>query len=178
MEYPIRRSPRLKTYDYSRNGYYFVTICAHEKLQYFSCIEYDAENVFKSNQLTEIGCVIEKHLLLLPKRFPNITIDKYVIMPNHIHAIIAVNLPVSKSLSEIIGSFKSLSARECIEKYQIYPIFQKSFHEHIIRNQRDYSNIWLYIDANPARWHKDCFNDKKLWHEKTEQQALYFGALE
>lgn len=162
MPYWNRRSPRLKEYDYSRNGYYFVTICAYEKRHYFSHIRWDDEQQMQIVQLTDIGRITQKRLLAIPERFHNVKIDKYVIMPNHLHAIIILESPADKSLSEIIGAFKSATSRDCILQYDVYPLFQKSFHEHIIRSQVDYSNIWLYIEANPARWNKDCFFSAEL----------------
>ncbi|MBQ1263467.1 MAG: transposase [Oscillospiraceae bacterium] len=160
MDLPKRKTTRLRNYDYSQNGAYFITICARNKQCIFSHIV--GEGLAPpENKLTEYGKVAKQEFINLENRY-NIRIDKYVIMPNHIHAIIIIeNLAggasPSPTISDIICTFKSMVTRKChnINPNQI--IWQRSFHDHIIRGERDYLKIWDYIDTNPHKWSEDCF---------------------
>ena len=154
MDKPIRKRNRLKEYDYSTKGYYFVTICSKDRKLIFGNIPNPEDNFTKYSR---IGFIIEKHILNIEKHYNDVYIDKYVIMPNHIHLIVVIGCRVENSienhsLSNIIGQFKSGVSKEAGA-----PVWQRLFHDHIIRNQKDYERIWKYIDANPALWYKDCF---------------------
>ena len=112
------------------------------------------------NKLSEYGIIAKEQIELLESRFKTIKIDKYVIMPNHIHILISNrNMTAGASpcptISDVICTFKSLTAKGCKCK----ELFQSSFHDHIIRNDKDYKNIWEYIDTNVLRWDVDCFNE-------------------
>ncbi|MEG1027160.1 MAG: transposase [Oscillospiraceae bacterium] len=94
----------------------------------------------------------------------NITIDKYVIMPNHIHLIIVIareeqSPSPTASIIDIVCSFKSLTTKSANIKDKMIgrKIWQRSFHDRIIRNEQEYQKIWEYIDTNPMRWEDDCF---------------------
>ena len=160
MDLPKRKHPRLKSYDYSGSGAYFVTICTHNRQHILSDIV--GRGLAPAEiQLSELGQIANSEILNLEKRY-NIKIDKYAIMPNHIHAIIVIKNEMAgasprPTLSDIICTFKSLTTRKyhltCPQK----SIWQKSFHDHIIRSEKDYLEIWEYIDANPQKWEEDCF---------------------
>lgn len=156
MDKPVRKRNRLKDYDYSTNGYYFVTICSKDKNKTFGSISTPEQNYTKYSKL---GFIIEKHILNIEKHYDDVRIDKYVIMPNHVHMIVVIgcndNNRVEKhSLSIIVGQFKAGVTKEAGTT-----VWQRNFHDHIIRTQEDYERIWRYIDANPALWYKDCFFD-------------------
>ncbi len=160
MELPNRKCQRLKNYDYSNEGYYFVTICTKNKEKLFCSILYD-DNGEAIINYTGYGVVVEKHLQKICVWHNDIKIDKYVIMPNHIHIIFVIgcNGETERSrpfptLSTIVGLFKSGVSREIG-----VPIWQKSFHDHIIRDEKGYLKIWEYIDNNPLTWKNDCFFD-------------------
>ncbi|MBQ0084413.1 MAG: hypothetical protein KBS52_06595, partial [Clostridiales bacterium] len=112
MEQQIRKPTRLKDYDYSAIGYYFITICTEKRKNLFSRIVGQglapAETI-----LTEIGKIAEYQLLNSEKRYPNIKIDKYVIMPNHIHLVFVIKNTAAASgrptVSQIIRAYKSLT---------------------------------------------------------------------
>ena len=144
--FPVRKNPRLTHYDYTSYNYYFVTICTYNK----QCI-------FGSPvSLSAIGKIAADCMAKIPIHFPGISIDKWVIMPNHVHAIVV--LPGnSAALSTIIGQYKAAVTREIRAFDSDMQVWQTSFHDHIIRNQADYERIWLYIEVNPARWMDDCF---------------------
>ena len=117
MKLPKRKPTRLKKYDYSQNGYYFVTICTHNKKHIFGNIVGQGLAPAEIN-LSECGKIAESEITNLENRYKHIKIDKYVIMPNHIHAIIIIDKYTAgaspcPTLSEIICSFKSITTRKC-----------------------------------------------------------------
>ena len=161
MNLPNRKPTRLKNYDYSNNGAYFVTICTHNKQKLFSNIV--GQGLAPAEiQLSAFGKIANAELLDLENRYKSIKIDKYVIMPNHIHAIIVIQNKTAgaspcPTLSDIICSFKSITTHKCHFINSNIKIWQTSFHDHIIRDDNDYLKIWNYIDTNPQKWNDDCF---------------------
>ena len=144
--FPVRKHPRLKDYDYATANYYFVTICTHNKL----CVFGDPM------RLSSIGKIAQALLKEIPVHFPGVTVDKYVVMPNHIHGIVV--LPGNTAnLSTIIGQYKAAVTKSARDFYMDGSLWQTSFHDHVIRNQADYERIWTYIDGNPSKWDEDCF---------------------
>ena len=157
---PIRKPTRLKDYDYSQNGAYFITICTQDRKNILSKIVGGGAFDAPKNQLTEIGKIVDKYILST-NNIPEITVDKYVIMPNHIHLILIVQnqigtsrapSPTNHLIPHAISTLKRFINREIG-----YNIFQRSFHDHVIRDYDDYLKIWQYIDVNPAKWQDDCF---------------------
>jgi REP element-mobilizing transposase RayT len=156
---PDRKLNRLPEYDYSTPGLYFVTLCIHQRRHLLSRIENGR------TELSMAGDICRNLWFDLLNRYTGIELDEFVIMPNHIHAI--VYLPPensSLSLSEIIGSYKSLAAREYYDRCNsrhITPVdkfWQRSFHDCIIRNEREYEAIKEYIRLNPMNWDQDTEN--------------------
>ncbi len=161
MNLPSRKPTRLKGYDYGSNGYYFVTICSHNRKQIFSKIVGQGLAPAKI-ELSSYGIIAQEQLLKIENRFKDVKIDKYVIMPNHIHIIVVINRTEAgaspcPTLSDIICAFKSLTTRQCNTYLPIKKLFQTSFHDHIIRGEKDYQKIWEYIDSNAQKWQEDCF---------------------
>jgi REP element-mobilizing transposase RayT len=209
-----RRSIRLKGYDYSQAGLYFITICCQDRICRFGHIE-NSEMV-----LNELGMVACNEWAKLPERFPNFELDVFQIMPNHIHGIIILNeMPVgagftpaqndmyigatdigatdigatdigatdigatdigatdigatdigatdigatarvAPTVSDIVGAYKSLVANECLKLFKINnetmgKLWQRNYHEHIIRDEQSYLKISEYIINNPANWDND-----------------------
>jgi putative transposase len=153
---PKRKSTRLKEYDYSQFGFYFITICLKERKEFFSKV-IDGKII-----LTEFGKIVEDILIELPKYY-NIEIDSYIIMPDHIHIIIVVdNDPTReknistkiKTLSDVIGKFKSYSTKRIRTQLKGTQDFnwQKSFYDRIIRSEKELYQIRKYIEENPLRW--------------------------
>lgn len=91
--------------------------------------------------------------------FENITVDNYIVMPNHIHAIIIIENHSTKrvNLSTIVGQYKAAVTRKIHEQNPDLVVWQRSFHDHIIRNQREYEKIWEYVQFNSQKWNEDCF---------------------
>ena len=145
-KYPRRKHPRLKHYDYSKSNYYFVTVCTYEKNCIFGL----------PGSHNRYGKLAENGILKIPEHYSDVQIDAYAVMPNHVH--ILIYLPGGKAkLETIIGTWKAYVTRE-IHKFQPeINVWQASFHDHIIRDEKSYQNIWLYIKSNPMNWEKDCF---------------------
>ncbi len=155
-----RKSTRLKNFDYSQNGSYFLTLCAKDKQRIFGDIvgggAFDAPQV----KLSPIGLIAEKYILS-SNNIKDISVDKYVIMPNHIHLIVTVKNQGGTSrapspTSAKIPLFVSTLKRFCNKEIG-FNAFQRSFFDHIIRDEQDYNTRWNYIDTNPAKWETDDF---------------------
>ena len=160
-ELPKRKPTRLRNFDYSRNGAYFITICVQNMRCIFGNIVGEGSPL---PQLSPYGSIIQKYIGEISKRYPSVTVDKYVIMPNHIHLILFLEKEngrgnPSPTISSVIGWLKYNCTKDInvLSNSSGKPVFQRSFHDHIIRNQLDYTKIWEYIDTNPLRWHDDCF---------------------
>ena len=150
MELPKRKRNRLSNYDYSQNGAYFITICTKDRKPILSTIVGDDAHIVPK----PYGRIAEKYICNVPE------IEKYVIMPDHIHILIRLDngsmwasTPTSAKessknrIASIVRSIKVLVTKEIGES-----IFQRSYYDHVIRNQRDYDEIWEYIENNPRKW--------------------------
>ena len=152
MDLPQRKRLRLAQFDYASHGYYFITICTKGKQKLF------LDSVGNGHARSAAGMIAERNLLAIPAHFPHVRNDKHVIMPNHIHTILVIEDAKTEracpfpTLSTVIGSYKS-----SVSKDVGFPVWQKSFYDHVIRNETDYQMIWQYIETNPAKWEQDRF---------------------
>ena len=165
---PRRKKLRLSDYDYSQNGYYFVTVCTSKKEYVLSrlavgTVAHDCpcpKDVTVSP--TGLGSIVEKYIKNINTVYRYISVDKYVIMPDHIHLIIIIDVPDGASramhptLSQVISSLKRLTVKECG-----HAIWQRSFFERVIRTQKEYETVWNYIDRNPLNRVKGIINTSK-----------------
>lgn len=167
-----RQSKRLRGYDYSQVGAYFITICTHNKECAFGNI------VNGEMRLNELGQVVEMEWLKTAKIRDNVELDEFVVMPNHIHGIVVItesyvgatgrsplpNGPAPKSIGAIIAGFKSAVTKRVNEMRHTpgVPIWQRNYHEHIIRDEDDLHQIQLYIVNNPLRWELDSENPRNM----------------
>ena len=148
MDLPKRKSPRIPNYNYGLPNYYFITICTHEKKCLFG----------KPGTLNLFGRYAEECILNIPKLHSEIKLDKYVVMPNHVHLILIISeTKVKQSISTIIGQYKMAVTKKIREIHPDMDVWQRSFHDHVIRNQAGYEKIWQYIENNPIKWEEDCF---------------------
>ena len=164
MKPECKTSPRLKGYDYSQAGAYFVTICSFEKICVFGEI---AEEVMRLNS---VGDIVHTTWKDIPNHYPHVQLDQFIIMPNHFHGIVFLtdqrrdrfrNLSLQRyGLSEIIRGFNTWSARRINENLDNTgtPIWQRSFYDRIIRNQEELLRIQTYIINNPLKWDEDDDN--------------------
>lgn len=170
---PKRKGTRLKNFDYVTAGVYFVTICVRDRMRILSEIvrtevassDKTANAVGEGLAPPEIivklkpcGEIAKEQLRLIETRFPSVTIEDSVIMPDHIHAILflhekAGGASPSPTLNDVICAFKSLVSRSCKQKFGIEKMFQRSFAEHVIRGVNDYETRRVYLYENPARWY-------------------------
>jgi REP element-mobilizing transposase RayT len=160
MEYrlPQRKHSRLEHYDYSTAGAYYITICTQNRQCLLSRIA--GRGLAPAEvQYSTYGQIAEEQLFLLEKRYPSLKIDQYVIMPNHIHAILllegAAGASTSPTITDIVCAYKSLTTRQCKKVQPIEKLFQTSFYEHVIRGREDYNEIAEYIANNPKQWELD-----------------------
>lgn len=162
MPYLKRKSIRLKGYDYAKNNKYFITVCVKNNV----CCLGEIEN--KKVILNEYGRVIERQWLWLKEQYPYVQLHNYVVMPNHFHAILGINIPSDfhtdlgpenfnkiKPISELVGAFKSTSCKQIhllgFANFQ----WHRSFHESVIPNETALYNISNYIINNPSNWKYD-----------------------
>ncbi|MCL2546408.1 MAG: hypothetical protein FWE06_04340 [Oscillospiraceae bacterium] len=174
-ELPVRKGIRLKGYNYSSSGYYFVTVCVKDKHEMLGKVVVgDAvHSVTPHTKLSEYGLVVKR--ILEMGGDARIQLDRYIVMPNHIHMILIVShdekrdvrmasptrekrdavdsVPYTKSLvSTFVRSFKTMTTKQIG-----FSLWQRSFHDRIIRNEDEYQRIWQYIDENPLHWAEDDY---------------------
>ncbi|MGN1403658.1 MAG: transposase [Ruminococcus sp.] len=149
-EHPTRKKNRLENYDYASCGAYFVTICiAQSDISLWQNVGAN----FVRPKLSNIRKVVSQEIKKLGTVYPNVTINKYCIMPDHIHMILLI-LPdengrtqFAPTLSRVVKQFKG-----AITKQIGFSIWQKSFYDRILRNEKEYRNAWQYIQENPIKW--------------------------
>lgn len=162
-----RRSIRLKEYDYSQNGAYFITICSHDRIGLFGEI---------NNQemtLNQYGEIVRNEWLHSFSIRAEITEDEFIIMPNHLHGIVFIQNvndslhktnrtktlsgPKNQSISSFIAGFKSVVTKKIntIRLTEGAPVWQRNYHEHVIRNEQSLAELRAYVLHNPLTWEKD-----------------------
>ena len=159
---PNRKSPRLKTYDYSSVGAYSLTICAKDMKHIFGSVEHNP--LGNTMNLTDVGKIVDDTIQSLPVKFPEFEILTYAILPNHLHILISKENKMIEGEHSVSDFVKSLKALASIQIRKIYPkmeVWQDSFHDHIIRNDFDLENQWFYIEGNVAKWEIDLFYKPK-----------------
>ena len=156
-ELPTRKGIRIKGYDYSSAGYYFVTICVKDK---HDILWEEAGTVGAriTRPLSDAGKTVKTAIETIPKIYAAADVVKYVIMPNHIHMIIVLQNDESgrvmrtPTISTVINQMKGY-----VTKQLGYSLWQKLFYDEIIKSEKAYQRIWQYIDENPARWAEDDY---------------------
>ena len=173
MEMPQRESNRIEDYDYSQNGAYFITICTQDRRKILSkivgtplpgcpqkeCPENNGHpgTGVPMTVLLWHGEIADKYIRKMDAFYDHLSVDKFVIMPDHIHLLIAIHeqdghpgrgVPTRTSvIARFVGTFK----RFCNKEYG-KNIWQGRYYDHVIRNQQDYNEVWEYIENNPLKW--------------------------
>jgi REP element-mobilizing transposase RayT len=160
-------------FDYSQNAVYFVTSCCKNRTHHFGEVHLGKMN------LSEFGKIVETQIEWLQTQYPYIELHNYVVMPNHVHILfgidssliertarelsqheLSVQDPIKiKSVSSIMGAFKTTTSKQIHLLGNLHFEWQRSFHDHIVRNAKAYDNIFNYITDNPNRWKEDTFNE-------------------
>lgn len=165
---PQRKCQRLKDYDYSQNGYYFITLCTQNRMHLFGQI---VGAIHESPELVHMklcdnGIIVKSIIENLSVRFPDIHIDQYVIMPNHIHMIVVISgerairespLPKRSLVSQVIGYLKMNTTKQIHGIDNKVDVWQRGYHDHIIRNEKEYLEISEYIETNCLKWELDKY---------------------
>ena len=166
FDYPNRKKNRLERYDYSQNGAYFITICTKNKQCILSRIVGGGVLDAPATHLLAPGAAAEDRIRQMNLTYPDVQTVKYAIMPNHIHLLIHISreenaaaagpsgtpAPTNGRIPQYVSTFKRLCNRQMGAD-----LWQRSYHDRIIRNDAEYDMIWQYIDTNPHRWEQDCF---------------------
>lgn len=175
MERRERKPLRLSGCDYAENGIYFITICTHHMQHTLCTIQCRGGPCgLPRTVLSPLGKLAEEAIGYIDSK-ENVTVDHYVIMPNHIHLLIRLHtpfeVPPTEDICRIIGGYKSKVATDwfkaCKESGRVAgSVWQRSFMDHIIRNKADYLQHWQYIENNPLKWENDKYftkNDISFW---------------
>ena len=170
MALPKRKTIRLPEYDCSSPGAYFVTICTRDRRNLFwntdvmpdpavgAAICRPQGDSSRLLPLTKAGKTVDLAIRNIHAIYPHVSVDKYVIMPNHVHMIVSIHADehgrqiAAPTVSTIIGHMKRWASKQAGE-----PLWQKSYHEHVIRGEADYREIWDYVENNSARWAEDRY---------------------
>lgn len=165
-----RKSIRIEGYDYRRGGTYFVTICTYRRQTLFGAVRQDKV------KLSSIGGIAKDLLLEIPDHFNHVQLDEFVVMPNHLHAILffdgrgttcrapteeAFGKPVAGSLPTVIRSYKGAVTKACREAQdvEVHTIWQRGYYETIIRSSLHLYAYRRYILHNPGRWRQDRYHE-------------------
>lgn len=160
MDLPRRKPNRLRDYDYSQPGCYFVTICTKGKRHIFGSVVGGDVLIVPQVNLSDTGKVVEKVISTMP------CVEKHVIMPNHIHLLLRIkgkeNGPMGTSAPTQENRRLSIPAlirylKRSVTQRLGENVWQRSYHDHIVRNDADYLRIWKYMETNPAKWREDCY---------------------
>jgi len=176
-----RRSIRLKGYDYTQAGAYFITVCTKDRACLFGDV---ADGVMRLNQM---GQIVRQCWLAIPDHFPHVMLDEFVVMPNHVHGILVImpthdvgathasplqnddtparpRGPQRQSVASIVGSFKSAATKRINHHRGTpgAPVWQRNYYEHIIRDDESLNSIRNYIADNPLRWQIDAENPNTI----------------
>ena len=167
MEVVQRKKIRLAASEYE-SGWYFVTVCTENREKLLAKIKpfVGADDSVRpcgasgESQLSDIGMMVRDCLERLSDENAGITLDKYVVMPNHVHMIVHLSGETGGQsrppLQRVVQRFKSITTRKCWALGR-QKLWQRSYYDHIIRNAADYLRIWQYIDENPVRWAEDVY---------------------
>jgi putative transposase len=154
---PRRKLIRLRDYDYAAAAPYFVTICTMDRACALGSIH---GGVLEPSP---IGEIVADAWDRLPDRFPRIDLDAFVVMPNHVHGIVGIHESGGFALTDVVRVFKSISAHHA-RRHRVgadRPLWQRSFYDHVIRNDVDLDRVRQYILENPAKWETDTENPQR-----------------
>lgn len=157
-----RKPNRLVEYDYSQEGLYFVTICTENRKELLSKITIGVGSEPRV-ELSFIGKEVKNTIDYINQNYPGIKIENYVIMPNHVHLVVEIeDVEFKISLDDVIGRLKSFTTKRFNQFIQSKNsiLWQRSYYDHVVRDQNDCANVLNYIDLNPWEWNEDEYYQK------------------
>ena len=146
-----RKRNRIENYDYSQPNVYLLTICIQNRANLFGVVEVRPDTPV--TVLSPLGKLVEQAILDIETYYDNAAIETYSILPNHLHLLLrldATDAPNAPTVSRIIKNMK-----EHVTRVYGKSVWQKGFHDHIIRSEQEYQNAWNYVAFNPAKWESD-----------------------
>ena len=164
---PVRKPLRMFHYDYNTPGAYFLTFCTHNRKHFLSHIV-GAIHESPEPRLTICGKIVDAVIQNIPAHL-HVTVDRYVIMPNHVHLIAVITeedvlreirespLQSRSIMSKLIGYIKMNASKAIRQHYGDVAVWQRGYRDHVIRNREDYVALAEYIQTNPIRWELDRF---------------------
>lgn len=166
MELPKRKPNRIKNYSYNTPNAYFITICTQNRYNYFWETVGATTGRPQDVPLSRYGRIVDAAIQEIPIHYPMVSVDHYVIMPNHVHLLLQISSDAGHSMiapTEMVG--RSMIAptvsrimkqmKGIVTKRAEISLWQKGFYDHVIRGDKDYLETWNYIDGNPGRWLED-----------------------
>jgi putative transposase len=170
-----RKNTRLMRPVYSQSGYYYVTVCTHQRKQLLGQVIDDTVS------LTSLGLELSRVINAVPNHFENWTLDCFVVMPNHVHVVfvcrwgtelvLGTSGPEHSSLAAVVGSFKAATSKEARRQGLIGAdtLWQRGYYDHVIRDEEDLNRIREYILYNPRQWSEDHMNPLRSGRDAFEE---------
>ncbi len=162
---PRRKWPRLRGFDYGQEGFYFITICTFSRACLFGAAAQGRVD------LSPVGEVVARCWFGIPQHCPHVDLDEFVVMPNHVHGILAIVSGADGKLESagmtgiptIVGGFKAAVTKEvrAMEGFASTRVWQSRYYEHVIRSEISLRDIRQYIVDNPLKWDLDVENPER-----------------
>ena len=156
---PKRKPTRLFSFNYNEAGTYFLTLCTKDKHCIFGqVLDGTDETQSPMMQLSRAGMIVQNQIQAMADFYPNANVEHFVVMPNHIHLLLSTRgdeketTPANAVVPRFISTLKRFTNKQAGAD-----LWQRSFHDHVVRNEQDYLRIWQYIDSNAVKWKEDCF---------------------
>ena len=152
-----RKRNRIENYDYSQPNIYLITVCTENRQQLFGVVE--TRDKVPVTSLSPLGELVKQAILGIESHYPNAFIEAYSILPNHLHLLLRLeetDAPNAPTISRILKKTK-----EFVTRAHGRSIWQRGFHDHVIRSEQEYLNAWNYVTYNPAKWESDEYYVKR-----------------
>ena len=146
-----RKRNRIENYDYSQPNVYLLTICTENRANLFGVVE--ARPDTPVTVLSPLGKLAEQAILDIETYYDNASIEAYSILPNHLHLLLRLDATTTQNAPTVSRIVKNM--KEHVTRVYGKSVWQKGFHDHVIRSEQEYQNAWNYVTFNPAKWETD-----------------------
>ena len=162
MELPNRKHLRLQDYDYNQGGLYFITACIKDRQELLGKVVSPGDAV-PYMELSDLGKIVDIALAEISTHYDNVIVDDYVVMPNHIHVLLFLTTSMldTPDRTKALVSGVITALKRVTNKAAGTNLWQTSFHDHIIRDERGYLDTRHYIDVNPQKWAEDVYHPQE-----------------